>query len=150
MNGEQMTVLLEVIAACDRRPHLPGAETAWLMVLGPVDFTDAMDAVRAHYGQQNAKPALPGDIKVRCVAASEARARHAQRAIEAPPVQCDPEHRAAKVAEVTRLLAAKFSNLERAPKQRRPDTSAPTSETSPITEEARARALRSLASASFA
>lgn len=150
MNSGDVTVILNLVQACDRRPFPAGAEVAWLMVLASVDLADAMDAVRQHYSQQDAKPALPGDIKARCVAKTEADARKAKMAIEAAPVTCTPEVRDAALAQI-RALGERFGDLDRAPRHRRPDAGSPTTDVDAAEfERRRAQALRLLESRSFA
>lgn len=150
MTGDEVTYLLSLIAACDRKPFPAGAEAGWLMVLEGVDFGDALAAVKRHYGNPAAKSAGPGDIRVLALAERDHNARAAQRALPAAPVRCSPEVREQAMAEI-RAITAKFADLDRAPAQRaKPDIASPTLGDADAFERERERQLALLSSRSFA
>lgn len=152
MSPEEVQVLLRMIGALDRKPFPEGAEVAWHLVLEHVELDHAIGAVKRHYSASNPRPITPGDVRVTAINERDRAARDARRALPPAPVTC--ENRAARVAEISTMLAEKFGNLERpAPSRReRPDVDSPIrEEVDPEEfERRRAAALKLLESRSFA
>lgn len=149
MRMDEATTLLQVISSLDRKPFPDGAEVAWCLVLEQVELADALEAVKRHYSQPQARPATPGDVRALAGHERDRRGREARKALPAAPARC--EDRQARVREISAMLAAKLGDLDRPPSRPRPDATSPTTDVDAGEfEQARARALKLLESRSFA
>lgn len=82
MRIDLVQALLDLMVSYDRTPFPANAVEAWLPILDPIDYDDAVQAVNEHYvslgardSQGQVRRILPADVKQRATAIREARQR---------------------------------------------------------------------------
>jgi hypothetical protein len=134
MKHSEISLLFGVMAAYDRRTTGEADVRAWHDVIGDLDFTDAVQAVKAHYRESSAW-VMPADVRARVKKIREERlaavgddalvpdadpddvdawleALRAGRMRRASP----PQHATAQRRDVPALTAHTFRQVPRGPK----------------------------------
>lgn len=83
LNPDEVATLLGIAASFDNRKANEEAVVAWRVALGGISFTDARDAIAAHYAESR-EWIMPADIKARV------RRVRAKRIDEHPPLVPPP------------------------------------------------------------
>jgi hypothetical protein len=88
MTPDETVDLLTVAAAFDQRTVGEGDAMAWYAVVGDLDFTEAKQAVIAHYSDSTER-VMPAHVRIRVKAAR--RDRLARELVPAPPAELTDE-----------------------------------------------------------
>jgi hypothetical protein len=144
MNRQEVRDLLTLIEGFERRTFPASAVDAWLSIMAPVEYRDALQAVRDHFdaAEPIRDPVQPGPIKRRAKLIAELRESRT-RAIAAPNCAPPNQEYLARRAE----LAQRFGDTSRAlrrPRAPRAEDRRPVDADSSVTNEARNAALDAL------